>query len=469
MPKLKNHIPKLCRHHKGQAFLKVGGQQVWLGRYGDPLTQEKYDRFIAQWLANGRTAPSTSDGAVVLCMRTAEGAEKEIPVGTDRGYLHRLETAPQRPMPSPRKKIGSGFDTLEAAIDWTAKREKSTPTGRWSYQDTNGDELFIVVRFDGETDGKTSKSFRPFRKSDGKWQISAPPGPLPLYRVKDLKDASRIYVVEGEKACDAACKLGQKATTSAHGSKSPEKSDWAPIGGREVVILPDNDEVGRKYGQKVTKLLLDIDPSTQIKQVELPDLPHKGDIVDYIEARSDKTPEQLRAEVEGLVDRASQARVDKEPSSGLVWRMASEIDPEDVAWLWEDVLVGGAINLILGYPDQGKGCLSSAPDAGLNWRLRPLRPPKPVLQHDRGMPESRSGSRGSGGPGGGRDCASSRRWVLSAKIVGSSSDASTPKACWQNQSLHQDTCHRISAMVDSIPFAGRQGAGRRARSHWAQG
>ena len=57
MPKLKKHFPKLCRHHKGQAFVKIDGQYVWLGRYGDPLTQEKYDRFIAEWLANGRSIP----------------------------------------------------------------------------------------------------------------------------------------------------------------------------------------------------------------------------------------------------------------------------------------------------------------------------------------------------------------------------------------------------------------------------
>ena len=57
MPKLKNHIPKLCRHHKGQAFVKIDGSQVWLGRYGDALTQEKYDRLIAEWLANGRSIP----------------------------------------------------------------------------------------------------------------------------------------------------------------------------------------------------------------------------------------------------------------------------------------------------------------------------------------------------------------------------------------------------------------------------
>jgi hypothetical protein len=57
MPKLNTNVPKLCRHVRGHAFVKVAGQQIWLGHYGDPLTQEKYDRLVGQWLANGRTLP----------------------------------------------------------------------------------------------------------------------------------------------------------------------------------------------------------------------------------------------------------------------------------------------------------------------------------------------------------------------------------------------------------------------------
>jgi hypothetical protein len=54
VPKLTTQVFKLCRHVRGQAFVKVAGQQIWLGRYGDALTREKYDRLIGLWLANGR-------------------------------------------------------------------------------------------------------------------------------------------------------------------------------------------------------------------------------------------------------------------------------------------------------------------------------------------------------------------------------------------------------------------------------
>lgn len=57
MPKLKNRTPKMCRHHKGQAFVWINGKQRWLGRWGSDDAREKYDRLVAEWLANGRQLP----------------------------------------------------------------------------------------------------------------------------------------------------------------------------------------------------------------------------------------------------------------------------------------------------------------------------------------------------------------------------------------------------------------------------
>ncbi len=57
MPKLKRHIPKLCKHHKGHAFVKINGRTIWLGKYGSDEADEAYHRTISEWLANGRTLP----------------------------------------------------------------------------------------------------------------------------------------------------------------------------------------------------------------------------------------------------------------------------------------------------------------------------------------------------------------------------------------------------------------------------
>ncbi|MEX0655534.1 MAG: site-specific integrase [Phycisphaeraceae bacterium] len=57
MPRLTKKIPKLHRHAKGQAFVKLNDRRHWLGRYDDPASRERYDRLIAEWLANGRELP----------------------------------------------------------------------------------------------------------------------------------------------------------------------------------------------------------------------------------------------------------------------------------------------------------------------------------------------------------------------------------------------------------------------------
>ncbi len=57
MPKPKSQFPKLRTHVRGHAFVWIDGRQIWLGRRDDPLTQEKYDRLLGLWLANGRKLP----------------------------------------------------------------------------------------------------------------------------------------------------------------------------------------------------------------------------------------------------------------------------------------------------------------------------------------------------------------------------------------------------------------------------
>ena len=75
--------------------------------------------------------------------------------------------------------------------------------------------------------------------------MSDPPGKLPLFHLPQLiaRPSEVVFIVEGEKcACELAT-LGLLVTTSAHGAKSRQKTDWQPLAGREVVILPDNARV----------------------------------------------------------------------------------------------------------------------------------------------------------------------------------------------------------------------------------
>ena len=152
-------------------------------------------------------------------------------------------------------------------------------TRRDWYHDRNGNEHFVVVRFDDAGE----KQFRPFCRNGSGWIVKDPPGKLPLFRLSQLlaRRCERVFIVEGEKcACDLAT-LGWLVTTSAHGAKSAHKTDWQTLAGREVVILPDNDAEGRAYAQTVVGILNRLSPPAVVRIVELPGLPPKGDCVDW--------------------------------------------------------------------------------------------------------------------------------------------------------------------------------------------
>ena len=162
----------------------------------------------------------------------------------------------QTPLRSKRK--SATFHTIDKAIAKAEERLKGRATRRDWYHDGNSNKHFVIVRFDG--DG--GKQFRPFYQRGEEWVISDPPGKLPLFQLPELiaKPRDRVFIVEGEKcACELAT-LGLLVTTSAHGAKSAHRTDWQPLAGREVVILPDNDEGGRAYAQTVAEIVSQLSP-----------------------------------------------------------------------------------------------------------------------------------------------------------------------------------------------------------------
>lgn len=152
----------------------------------------------------------------------------------------------------------------------------------WTYRDASGRDVAYVMRFNGP-DG--SKEFRPVSLWPDGWRIAGPPVPRPLYRLSQLSAPEMILVVEGEKAADAAVKFGYYATTSMNGSKSPEKTDWTPLRGKRVIILPDNDAPGMMYAMAVTTILSGL--GCDVRIVELPGLGPGGDIADWTGTRDE--------------------------------------------------------------------------------------------------------------------------------------------------------------------------------------
>lgn len=158
---------------------------------------------------------------------------------------------------------------------------------KYLYLTATGTPAFAVLRVEYlDKDGKPGKEVRQASHRDGRWGLHGMEDPRPLYCLADILDPGRseetVYVCEGEKAADAVRTCGLIATTSAGGTDAFEMTDWTPLAGREVCILPDNDLPGVKYAESVARLL-----ATGLKcKVSIADLPGAGpgdDAHDFVE------------------------------------------------------------------------------------------------------------------------------------------------------------------------------------------
>jgi hypothetical protein len=165
---------------------------------------------------------------------------------------------------------------------------------RAEYQDANGS----AVVEDGGKRKKTFRQKRPDPDRSGRWLWNVDGVPPLLYRLPELLEAialdCTVLVVEGEAKADLARSWNIPATCCAGGAKKWRAEHAAYLRGADVVILPDNDNPGREHMNMVAAALQGI--ARSIRVLELPDLPPKGDIVDW--AVVGGTAEQLHDLIE---------------------------------------------------------------------------------------------------------------------------------------------------------------------------
>jgi len=214
----------------------------------------------------------------------------------------------------------------------------SRRVAEYVYRNAAGDPLFRVVRFEP----KTFINERP--DADGRWVAGRGEVEAVPYRLPELVTTAAdelVYLPEGEKDVEAIVARGGVATTFAGGaSTSPTAAQLAPFRGKQVVVLPDNDEPGRRHAGKLARALRGIAASVTV--VALPDLHAKGDVSDWFAAGGSITA--LRE----LVDTA-RAR-----DYRAVLVRVSDVAAERVRWLWKDRLAFGKVALGEGNPGQGK-------------------------------------------------------------------------------------------------------------------
>ena len=133
------------------------------------------------------------------------------------------------------------------------------PAATYEYRDGEGGLVAIIARY--EDMGK--KRFTPvtlWLSPDGSaaWHYKGIDDNRPLYRLPHLSTAPTkpVLLVEGEKCADAIAGFaGWVSTTWMGGAKAVAKTDYTPLKGRNVLILPDLDDPGAEAAAKLVDIL----------------------------------------------------------------------------------------------------------------------------------------------------------------------------------------------------------------------
>ena len=162
-------------------------------------------------------------------------------------------------------------------------------SGCYDYINDSGEVTYQVRRMEP----KTFRQCRPDGK--GGWLFNMDGVEALPYRLVDImtNPDAPIFIVEGEKAADRLARLGLIATTSHGGANKWQPCINRHFEGRNVIILPDNDVPGEAHANQVAANLIGV--AERVKRVDLPNLPAKGDVVDWLDAGNDL--EGLLAEV----------------------------------------------------------------------------------------------------------------------------------------------------------------------------
>jgi Protein of unknown function (DUF3631) len=149
------------------------------------------------------------------------------------------------------------------------------------YKEKDGQPLYCVSRW------RPLKSFTQERYDPATGKFIPGKGSvkgvrLVPYRLPELvSSADRVWITEGEKDCDRIAGLGLCATTNPGGANKWPAGFARYFAGRDVVVLPDNDQTGRDHALLVKASVGAVAASVRV--LELPGLLPKQDVSDWLD------------------------------------------------------------------------------------------------------------------------------------------------------------------------------------------
>ena len=176
-------------------------------------------------------------------------------------------TPKQRTVPGPKRQ--SRYAELIAAGYAETRRDV--------YIDATGTPQYFEVRLDHAADPANNKKQYLLGHGDH-WGL----GDIPhiLFNLPAVIESPWVCVVEGPKNAQCLIDLGIPATTCVGGAKKWADSYSAILAGKDIAILPDNDDPGRQHAEQVAASLQE-SGARSIKIIPTSTAP-KGDVYDYI-------------------------------------------------------------------------------------------------------------------------------------------------------------------------------------------
>lgn len=219
------------------------------------------------------------------------------------------------------------------------------PVAVYQYHDAQGKIVFEKLRYE-------PKRFLQ-RKPNGKggYEYKLGNARKPLYRLPELLISKYIIICEGEKDCDnvlAAVKGKEIATTTNFdGAGKWRDEDSVYFAGKQVVIVADNDEIGRKHTQRVAA---SIHPhAVGIRVVNLPELKEHEDVSDYLAAghSGEELLQELKKAPQWFPSNESQKLFVSAPA------FVAQV-PDRIDWMVDGVIERGANGFFAANPKTGK-------------------------------------------------------------------------------------------------------------------